>query len=142
MTITDGEDISVTNNTIFHSGNIITAHGTPSKRFIFRDNIVSHNNYGFAGDNGVGKQVLEKYFPSGIFMGNVIINGKDIPKESVVVPARNYFASNFQAIGFIDLQKNDYRLAPNSGFRGKGTNGKDAGVDFATFEKAFGRKPF
>jgi len=143
ITISDGEDISITNNTIFHSGNIIMAHGNPSKRFVFRDNIVSYNDYGYNGEQGgVGGKVLEFYFSDMIFAGNVIVNAKNLPQKYMSVPARNYFAGGFQSIGFMDLQKGNFRLSPNSAFKGKGTNGKDPGVDFDVFEKAFGGKTF
>jgi hypothetical protein len=139
--ISGGEDITVANNTVFHSGNMLTAHGNPVKNFVFRDNILSHNNYGYNGDNvGVGKAVLPKYFPNGFFSGNVIVNGKNIPQSDVYVPARNYFAPNFQAVGFVDLNANNFRLSPNSNFKGKGWNGKDPGVDFTVFEKQFTEK--
>jgi len=136
--ISGGEDITVANNTVFHNGNMITAHGDPTRNFVFRDNILSHNNYGYNGDNvGVGKGVLTKYFPNGFFSGNVIVNGKNIPQTEVYVPARNFYSSGFQAVGFIDISKNNYRLSPNSIYKGKGWNGKDPGVDFTIFEKQF-----
>lgn len=141
ITISDGEDITVANNTVFHSGNIITAHGSPTKRFVFRDNIISHNNYGYAGDNGTGQPVLARYFPDGVFTGNVIVNGKNIEKQYVVVPQRSLFAPNFQNVGFTDAKNSDFRLAPNSPFKGKGANGKDPGIDFNQFEKILANKP-
>ncbi len=143
MTISDGEDVSITNNTIFHSGNIIMAHGKPSKRFVFRDNIVSYNDYGYNGEQGgVGRKVLEFYFPDMSFIGNVIVNNKNLPEEYTFVPARNRLAGDFQSIGFMDLQNGNYRLSPKSPFKGKGTDGKDPGVDFDMFERTFGGKPF
>ena len=135
LTIADGEDITIANNTFFQSGNMITAHGNPSKKFTFRDNILAHNDYGTAGDNGVGKQVLARYFPNGVFSGNVIVNTKNVPKEYMVIPPQSHFAPNFQSLGFTNWQGKDFRLLPNSAFRGKGVNGKDPGVDFSIFEK-------
>lgn len=143
ITIADGEDVSVTNNTVFQSGNIITAHGNPTKRFVFRDNILPYNDYGYFGEQGgVGGKMLAFYFPNMIFAGNVVVNNNNLPKEYTFVPPRNFFANNFQTVGFRDLQSGNYRLSSNSAFRGKGTNGKDPGVDFSIFEKAFGKESF
>ncbi len=136
--ISGGEDITIANNTVFHDGNMITAHGHPTKNFVFRDNILSHNNYGYNGDNvGVGKGVLTRYFPNVFMSGNVIVNGKNIPQTEVYVPARNFYSPSFQAVGFMDLSKNNFRLSPNSIYKGKGWNGKDPGIDFTIFEKQF-----
>ena len=75
ITISGGEDITVAGNTIFHDGNVITAHGDASKRFIFRNNIVSFNNYGFNGGNGESmKELFPKYFPGGLISDNVFVH--------------------------------------------------------------------
>lgn len=133
--IADGEDISVENNTAFHDGNIITAHGAPSKRFIFRSNIVSYNLYGFSGDNGVGaKIVFPKYFSDGAITENLIVNGKNIPMNEIFIPPRNFFAENFNIVGFMNYRDGNFRLAANSKFKGKGTNGKDVGANIDAIE--------
>jgi len=132
--IADGEEISVENNTVFNGGNVITAHGAPTRRFIFRGNIVSFNNYGFSGDNGVGKVVFPKYFSDGQIIENLIVNSKNIPKGDVYVPPRNFFAENFDIVGFINYQGGNFRLAPNSKFKGKAANGKDVGANIDVIE--------
>ena len=134
ITISGGEDITVANNTIFHDGNVITAHGDASKRFIFRNNIFSNNNYGFAGDSLIGKGVFAKYLSDATIVDNVIINGKNIPKSDIYVPPRNALVDTFNSVGFIGWQSGNYRLAPNSKFKGKGANGKDFGCDFDALE--------
>jgi hypothetical protein len=136
--IAGGEDITVSNNTVFHNGNMITAHGDPTKNFVFRDNILSYNNYGYNGDEvGVGQGVLGKYLPGALFSGNLIVNGRNIAPEDIYVPPHNYLVQNFQKVGFVNFNANQLRLSPTSDYRGKGFNGKDAGVDFAVFEKQF-----
>ncbi|CAN5463608.1 hypothetical protein BH10ACI1_BH10ACI1_16410 [soil metagenome] len=132
--IADGEEISVENNTVFNGGNAITAHGAPTKRFSFRGNIVSYNNYGFSGDNGVGKVVFPKYFSDGVVVENLIINSKGIPKDEIYIPPRNFFAEDFSKVGFMNLQGGNYRLAANSKFKNKSVNGKDVGANIDAIE--------
>jgi hypothetical protein len=132
--ISDGEDINVSNNTVFASGNAITAHGAPTRKFTFRGNIFSFNDYGFSGDNGVGKNVFAKYFSDGLISENIIVNGKRIPKGDLYIPPRNFAADDFGAVGFVNWQAGNYRLAANSKYKNKGPNGKDAGADIDAIE--------
>ncbi len=120
ITITNGEDITVANNTVFHDGNVITAYGEPSKRFVFRNNIFSFNNYGFNGGDGESvKDIFPKYLPGSTIADNVVVNGKNIPKSDIYVPPRNALVDGFNAVGFIGWQAGNYRLAPNSKFKDK-----------------------
>jgi hypothetical protein len=132
--ISDGEDITVANNTVFNSGNAITAHGAATKGFTFRANIFSYNSYGFSGDSGVGKVVFPKYFADGLIAENVIVNGKNIPKSEMSIPPKNFSVESFGAIGFADMQNGNYRLAANSKLKNKGSNGKDLGADIDAVE--------
>lgn len=138
--ISDGEDINVSNNTIFNSGNAITAHGAATKRFTFRGNIFSFGSYGFSGDNGVGKQVFGKYFSDGTIAENLIINDKQISKSDVYVPPRNFFADDFGSVGFINWQNGNYRLQANSKYKNRGSNGKDLGADIDAIEAEIKRQ--
>ena len=119
ITISHGEDITVAGNTVFHDGNVITAHGDPSRRFTFKNNILSYNNYGFWGENAGGKDVFTRYFPGGIFTDNVVINGRSVPKSDIFIPPRNALIDNFNAVGFTNAQAGNYRLAANSKFKDK-----------------------
>ncbi|MGI8788082.1 MAG: hypothetical protein ACR2HG_10015 [Pyrinomonadaceae bacterium] len=135
ITIADGEDVQLENNTVLSEGNIITAHRAPSRRFIFRNNIVSFNEYGFNGGNGEAmKQIFSTYFLDGTITNNLIVNGKHIPKSDIYIPPRNFFADDFKDVGFVNLQDGNYRLAPNSKFKNKGANGKDLGADIDQIE--------
>ncbi|HVE56008.1 MAG TPA: right-handed parallel beta-helix repeat-containing protein [Pyrinomonadaceae bacterium] len=119
VVISNGEDITVANNTVFHDGNVITAHGDASKRFVFRNNIFSNNAYGFAGEGVIGKGVFAKYLSDSTVSDNVIVNGKSIPKSDIYVPPRNALVDGFDAVGFVGWQTGNYRLAPNSKFKDK-----------------------
>ncbi len=133
--IADGEDVVIENNTAFHSGNILTGYGEPSRRFIFRNNITSFNSYGFNGGKGEpAKQIFSTYFPNGEIVNNIIINSKQIPKNEIYIPPRNFFAEDFGAVGFVNFQGGNYRLAANSKFKGKGANGKDPGANIDAIE--------
>jgi hypothetical protein len=132
--ISDGEDINVSNNTIFASGNAITAHGVPTKRFTFGGNIFSFNKYGFSGDMGIGKPVFSTYFADGTIAENVIINGRQISMDDIYVPPRNFFADDFGSVGFINWQGGNFRLNTNSKYKNKGANGKDLGADIDAIE--------
>ncbi len=132
--IADGEDINVSNNTVFNSGNAITAHGAATSRLTFRGNIFSFGSYGFSGDNGVGKNVFGRYFSDGTIAENVIVNGNGISKSDIYIPPRNFFADDFGAVGFINWQRGNFRLNTKSKYKNKGTNGKDLGADIDRIE--------
>ncbi|MEP6900844.1 MAG: hypothetical protein ABJA66_03780 [Actinomycetota bacterium] len=135
ITISGGEDITIANNTIFHDGNVITAHGDATKKFVFRNNIFSFNNYGFNGGSGESlKEIFSKYFPGAIISDNVIVNGKNIPKSDIYVPPRNALVDGFNAVGFMNWQAGNYRLTAVSKFKNKGANGKDFGCDIDALE--------
>jgi hypothetical protein len=119
VVVSNGEDITVANNTVFHDGNVITAHGDASRRFVFRNNIFSNNAYGFAGEGVIGKGVFAKYLSDAVVANNVIVNGKSIPKSDIYVPAGNALVDSFDAVGFIGAKAGNYRLAANSKFKDK-----------------------
>lgn len=132
--ITDGEDITIANNTVFNSGSAITAYGAVTKRFTLRGNIFSYNEYGFTGDGLVGNGVLTQYFPGGLFAENVVMSGSKTPKPDIDVPLRNYYAADFNAVNFVNWQGGNYRLAANSKYKNKGSNKKDLGADIDQIE--------
>lgn len=139
LVIGHGTDITFANNTVFHDGNVINAYGEPVKGFVFRDNIFSYNDYGYNGDKGgVGKPVLAIYFPDGQILGNVIVNGKNGDPKYIYAPPRNTLAPSFQSVGFVDLQKGNYRLATNSRFKRKASNGGDPGCNIDLLEREIG----
>ena len=54
-------------------------------------------------------------------------------------PSDNYFPASIQAVKFVDHtgdETGNYRLAPDSPFRGAGTDGKDIGADIDAIEAA------
>ena len=123
LLIADGEDITVENNTVFNSGNPITAHRAPSQRFIFRNNIVSYGNYGFVGDDAESQQgVFAKYFADGIFTGNVVVNANKAEKQYLYIPPQNALIDDYNDIGFVDLPDKNYRIKIKSRYQRKGAD--------------------
>src|SRR5438270_2771513 len=67
MTVTQWDGLVVVHNTILTTGNITKAYGEPVNGFVFRDNIVPQNTYGFIGDNHApGADSLSVYFPGAV----------------------------------------------------------------------------
>lgn len=125
------EDVEVAHNTVFNDGNIITAHGEPNVRFVFRYNILPHNAYGLFGDAaGVSLDMIGKHLPGSTFINNVIVNNQGIPANYMLVPARNFAVQTYADVGFSNFKTGDYSLRAGSRFKGKAENGKDYGVDF------------
>jgi hypothetical protein len=126
LVITNGtENVTVENNTVIHTGNIISSDYAPNAGFIYRNNISRHNTYGvFGGGRSTGTPSLEFYFPGYQFTGNVIakeILGPDAPQNpEPLYPAGNFFPASLDAIGFVDWRNGNYRLQTTSPYLGKG----------------------
>lgn len=109
---TTWDGLTIENNTIIHDGSITIAYGGAIKGFVFRNNIVFNNEYGFFGDGtGTGKVTIAKFFPNSAITNNVIIGGNE----------RDYGESNFyprssSQIGFANPESSDFRLRPDSQF--------------------------
>jgi hypothetical protein len=131
----DAVDLKIEHNTVEADGDaLIMADGAPQKRFIFRNNVVPRNEYGIKGsDVGEGLPTLERYFPAYRVWANVMVG----PRPSAgTYPPGNRFAASMDAVGFVDRAAGDYRLAPESRFRGTATDGRDPGADFERVARA------
>lgn len=118
-------DVTVAHNTVQHTGNAVFADRGPSRRFVFTDNIVFHNEYGIIGDDhGVGNDSIRHYFPDGIIKKNVFIAGK-----SADYPDENYFPVTWNDVKFADAPNSDYRLSDSSPYKNASTDGRDIGHD-------------
>ena len=120
--------VDIDHNTIFHSGALIVADGSPSAGFVFRNNIARNNHYGVLGsDHSPGLDALGVYFPGYDFKKNVIV---EVPPE-IRYPADNFLPHLLSLVSFVDLAGGDYRLSPTSPYKKAGTDGKDIGCDFS-----------
>ncbi|HEX7329986.1 MAG TPA: hypothetical protein VF290_00715 [Pyrinomonadaceae bacterium] len=131
------EDVTIEHNTVIQTGHIILTDYAPNTRFIFRNNITRHNEYGIFGSGaGVGKPALTQYFPGSIVTGNVIVKEVNAPSNAAsLYPAGNLFPESMRAVGFVDYDLRNYRLQPGSRFRSAATGGADPGADFDKLPK-------
>ena len=115
--ISEGENITIANNTVFNKGNIATLHGTLPRGFIFRDNITGHGDYGIHGPLDM-RSVQAK----AMFQNNVFINLNRIDVSGYSFPGGNTMVRDAAEVGFVNIGGNDYRLLSGSKFAGKGSN--------------------
>ena len=116
--------LTVEHNTVQQTGNIMTCYGVPNSNFVFRNNIVHFNSYGF---------VCEVNMLSPDSRGSIIVDNKAQVSANgypANIPKGNFIVSSLDQIGFVDFANGDWRLSPQSKLRGKGSDGKNPGVDF------------
>ncbi len=119
-----GNTITVENNTVQQTGNVMTCYGTNHANFVFRNNIIQFNEYGFVCPPNMltpdsrGNAIVDN---RGIIAGNGYPN--NIPRGNPVV-------SSLEQVGFVNYEQGDWRLTPQAKGKLKGTDGKPAGVDF------------
>lgn len=118
--ISGGEDVLIANNTAFNEGNMTTLYGTPTNNFLFRDNIVGHGTYGIHGHPNIKSAQR-------LFQNNVIVNNRQVNSSDTSYPSGNFWVQDYKSAGFIDSAQNDFRLAANSRFKGKGKDKSDIG---------------
>jgi hypothetical protein len=124
-------DVKVDHNTVFQTGNIITAYGTPNEGFKFTNNIAPHNEFGIIGDgSSSGSLSIDQYFPSRVLKKNVIIAG-----PGSRYPQKNSFPASLVDVGFVDEASGNYRLADTSPYKKAGTKNRDIGADFGVLEE-------
>jgi len=120
-------DLVFEHNTCLHTGNTVTAEGAVNTGFVFRNNIVLHNDYGVTGaGKASGRSTLDAFFPGALFAGNVIVGG-----DASAYPPDNLFPRSVDQVGFMDRERGDYRLAKSSRYTKAATDGKEVGVEFS-----------
>ncbi len=119
------DNIVIENNTVIHDGSIAIAYGEPVTNFVFRNNIVLNNEYGFFGDGGtIGKSALAKYFPRAVVTNNLIIGG-----SASDFGMNNFYPASIKQVDFMNAEKGDYRLTAGNPFLKKGFEGKAIGAN-------------
>jgi hypothetical protein len=106
-------NVVIEDNTVINDGRIINVQGGKggerSEGFVFRRNVVRHNRYGVKGrSTATGRATLERFFPGGVFEGNVIGGGRRdaYPERNEIVAAEK-----FERL-FVNAAAGDYRLQP------------------------------
>ena len=130
--------VTVDHNTIHQDKLIVLADSAPIPSFVFTNNIAPQNEYGILGSGaGFGNSALAAYFPDAIVRRNAI--GGANPS---LYPPDNFYPDmpTFNA-QFVDVDANDFRLVSGSIFNGRGTDGKNLGVDFAALDAAMKGQP-
>lgn len=122
--IADGENVLVANNTAFNNGNIVTFYGSPTRNFLFRDNIVGHGNYGIHGLSDLRSAESKR-----MFQNNVIINNRRVGSDDTSFPSGNFFVQDISNVGFVNPALKNFALAPNSRFKGRSTSKGDIGAN-------------
>jgi hypothetical protein len=128
FTINGYYDVTVEHNTHFQSGNIMILYGEPSLRFTYRNNLTirDSNGYGVKGDGtGEGTIALNMFTPGYKFDKNVIVNA-----QASLYPPQNFYPNSVAAVGFVDYERGNYRLRPDSRFHGTATDGTNPGANF------------
>lgn len=124
--VAEGRDITIANNTVFNTGNIATFYGGLPSNFVFRDNILSHGNYGIHGlDDVHGEQARS------MFRNNIIMNLANVGQGDFAYPDGNTMVPGSREVGFADPGANDFRLAAASRFKGRAQDGNDPGANIS-----------
>lgn len=126
LQISGGEDILIANNTAFNTGNLTVFYGDLPRGFLFRDNIAGHGNYGIHGFDNIKSPAGQS-----IFQNNIIVNNKSVASGDTSFPSGNFWLQDYKSVGFADSAQNDFRLAPDSRFKGKGANKTDIGSNLS-----------
>lgn len=122
--IADGENIMIANNTVFNTGDITRFYGVMPRGFVFRDNITGHGEYGVSYLDNTSLAAARA-----LVQNNVFVNNRRLPTSGYSFPPGNTIVSEIGNVGFVNAVGKDFRLAPNSRFKDKGTNKADIGFD-------------
>ncbi len=132
LLMTETEGVVVEHNTVIQNGNIATAYGVANTGFVFRNNIVMHNQYGFVGDSRApGADSLKAYFPGSIVTHNAIIGG-----DASIIKSRNMYPVSLKQIKLANPEGGDYKSRPESPLKKAGSDGQDIGCNFDVLSAA------
>jgi hypothetical protein len=105
-------------------------------RFTFRNNILPMGWGGVSGDCcSTAAHVMATHAPDGIMTNNLFLGTRQAASS---FPRGNFVDGKAP---FIDAASGNYRLAPNSRYKGAATDGKDIGVDVDALAGALGTTP-
>ena len=133
MLILGTRDVAIEHNTGFATGALIGTDPPVHTGFIFRNNVVTHGEYGIKGSGlSSGDQTLRAVMPDARMEGNVLI-GRDVASY----PRGNQSVADVKDVRFVDPERGDWRLAPGSRFKGA-ASGRDPGADLDRIARATG----
>jgi Carbohydrate binding module (family 6) len=125
--------VKIDHNSVFHDGMVTIVDDGLVWGFEFTNNVAPHNDYGIFGSGaGSGYGAISAYFPDGVVVRNALGGG-----PASLYPPDNFFPDigTFWA-QFVNPAASDYGLVSGSLFAGRGTDGKNLGVDFDALNAA------
>ncbi|MBM3796834.1 MAG: hypothetical protein FJW31_22920 [Acidobacteria bacterium] len=126
------KDVVIERNTAVETGNLIMSENQTTG-FVMRDNIFTVSGLGIFGSGlGSGNRVLNENFPGSVVRNNGFI-GENV---SSFYPTGNTYVNKLTDVRFVDAAAENYRLQPNSPFRGKAQNNRDPGANMDELEAA------
>ncbi len=130
-------NLTIDSNTVIGDATPVYVVPSQSPGFVFTNNIVKHQNGGIISE-GIGPpDSYTKLLSPFTIQGNALIGALEQYWDAATkYPRGNFFPRGYEAVGFVDYDGANYRLAPNSPLRGKGLGGRDVGADMAAIEAA------
>jgi hypothetical protein len=110
-------NVTIERNLGLQTSMFLVLDGRPKATgFIFRNNIVPHNDQGAKGSGArTGTPSLEKFLEGYTFSGNVIVGG-----VCSLYPGGNSCPRDWNKVGFARFNRGDFRLTPQSPYKGRG----------------------
>src|SRR5258705_2255230 len=139
------DNVTVVHNTYPGSdvppGNsMIIGQGANSPNFVFKDNILAHNEY------GLNCQNAQPCWPNLVDSNNVILDNRSPDGKIANGPLNtrypnDFIAANQASVGWVDIANVNYALANNSPYKGHASDGTNPGVDMNLLIGALGGTP-
>ena len=134
LTMSGYYDVTLAHNTHFQNGNIMSLYGEPSTGFVYRDNITvrAPEGYGIHGESvGEGKAALDRFTPEHKVHNNVIAGA-----QSRFYMGQNAYPASVDDVKFVNFQGGDFRLSPQSRFKGTASDRRDPGCQIDLLPKS------
>ena len=125
LTMNGYHNVTLSHNTHFQNGNIMTLHGKVSNGFVYTNNITNRaaKGYGIHGDGvGEGTAALTRWAPEADVRGNLFIGA-----QARFYPPQNAFPGSVDEVKFVDFEGGNFRLSPQSRFKRTASDRGDPG---------------
>ena len=111
--VSDGDGITIANNTAFNRGNIATFHDAMPRGFVFKNNIAGLGHYGVFAALDMKSDEARTMFNSNIFMN---LNG--VADGEYSLPPGNTVVRSLKDVGFSNPDSGDFALSQRSRYAG------------------------